>query len=132
MGELAKTSTALFKKNVITLQSFLLTQPQCVIEPIHRFMNGLYYRTATMPAGTLCIGKKYKKENICVVSKGKLYVATEDGIKLIEAPYVFNAPPGVKRVGLILEDTTWTSITRCDATNVEDAEQELYHPDEVA
>lgn len=121
-----------FKKNVLTLQHFMLKQPQIEVETRHRFANGLYYRTAKMPAGARAIGKKHRFENINVVSEGELYVATEDGIKLVKAPYMFTAPAGVKRVGFILKDTVWTSITACKSTNVEDAEQELFYPDEVA
>jgi hypothetical protein len=55
-----------------------------------------------------------------VVSKGKIRVATDEGVRIIEAPATFVSPAGVKRAGYVIEDTVWTTFHITDTTDPEE------------
>lgn len=76
----------------------------------HLFPKGIYAREITIPAGCCLTGKIHRFENLNIVSKGRILVATEEGLTEVVAPCTIVSPPGTKRVGYALEDTVWTSI----------------------
>ncbi len=80
------------------------------LPPRHYFSDGIYAREITIPAGTVLTGKMHRTEHINVVSKGKITVWTEDGMKTISAPFTFISSPGTKRAGYAHEDTIWTTF----------------------
>jgi quercetin dioxygenase-like cupin family protein len=83
---------------------------QIELETTHTFENGFYERQIVIPAGTKLVGKRHRAEHVNRVTKGSIRVWTEEGEKIIKAPYAFVAPAGTKRVGEALEETVW--ITR--------------------
>lgn len=83
---------------------------QTHIEPVHHFADGLYAREITIPAGMLLTGKVHRTEHLNIVSKGRITVWTEDGMRTVEAPCTLVSRPGTKRVGLAHTDTVWTTI----------------------
>jgi hypothetical protein len=85
----------------------------------HTFADGMYTREMFIPKGTIVIGKIHKQEcmNFCV--KGKIYVATETGSMLVEAPYSVASPAGLQRIGYAMEDTIWINVFRTDETDSE-------------
>lgn len=80
------------------------------IEPKHYFANGLYAREITIPKGVLLTGMIHKTEHLCVLSKGKVSVYTDDGMKTIEASTVVHSSPGIKRVLFAHEDSVWINF----------------------
>lgn len=92
------------------LEAAMLELPQLEIKTTHHLAEGLYAREIFIPAGTLLTGKVHKCEHLNIVSKGRIKVWTEDGIKEVCAPFTMVSRPGTKRVGLALEDTIWTTI----------------------
>ena len=77
------------------------------------FSDGCYGRQVFIPKGTCLVGEIHATEWIIVVSRGKIRVASEEGISIVdatEAPVTFISPAGVKRAGYALEDTWWTGF----------------------
>jgi quercetin dioxygenase-like cupin family protein len=96
-----------------------------VMVPVNRFSQGIYTRELSMPAGTVIVGKRHAQEHFCIVSKGKAIVTTEQGTQEISAPCQFISPAGSKRALVVLEDMVWTTVHRCDETDMEKVESAL-------
>jgi hypothetical protein len=98
------------RAEISRLETHMLSMPQLEIQATHHFAKGLYAREIFIPAGTLLTGKVHKCEHLNIVSKGRIQVWTEDGMKEVCAPFTLVSRPGTKRVGLAIEDTVWTTI----------------------
>lgn len=107
------------------LEAHMLAQPQVEIPPVHHFADGIYAREITIPAGTLLTGKIHKTEHLNIVSKGRIVVWTEDGMKEVCAPFTMVSRPGTKRVGYALEDTVWTTIHATEERDLDALETQL-------
>ncbi|QDP66075.1 MAG: hypothetical protein Unbinned4336contig1000_40 [Prokaryotic dsDNA virus sp.] len=99
------------------------------IEPKVYSADGVYAREIFIPKGTVLVGEIHLLAQINVVSKGKIRVATEEGVKTVEAPHTFVSPAGTKRAGYVLEDTVWTTFLPTDKTSDEDVYKEFIAPD---
>lgn len=91
----------------------------------HSFGDGIYVREIFMPAGTVVISKIHKFTHPYFVLKGKVSVATEDGVVLIEAPYQGMTKAGTKRALYIHEDCIWITVHSTKFTDVKDIEDEI-------
>lgn len=111
-----------------TCQQFPQEQHE-VIEPTHYHCDGVYAREITIPKGTVLVGEIHLKDQINVVSQGKIRVATEEGVKEIEAPCTFISPAGTKRAGYALEDTVWTVFHATQSTDHQDIREEFIAKD---
>lgn len=119
---------------IAALEKEMAGRPQehIKIEPLHHFSKGLYAREILIPAGTILTGKIHKYECLNVVSKGKISVASIDGIQIIDAtdgPVTFKSSPGVKRLGYAHSDTVWMTIHASEETDLEKLEDELIAKD---
>lgn len=93
------------------LEAVMLQSPLRVeIKTTHHFTPGIYAREIFIPKGVLLTGKMHRTPHLNIVSQGAIEVWTEQGMKLIRAPFAFVAGPGTKRVGLAHEDTVWTTV----------------------
>ena len=106
MSDLAAPSRDQIKR----LESHMAQLPQLEIQTRHHFAHGLYAREITIPAGCVLTGKVHAEEHLNIVSKGRIVVWTEDGMKDVRAPFTMVSRPGTKRVGLAVEETVWTTI----------------------
>ncbi len=86
---------------------------------VHRFCDGLYSREITMPAGGVIISRMHKKDNIAIISKGRVTVWSEEGRQDIVAPFTMITRPGAKRVLYIHEECVWTTVHATDAKELE-------------
>ena len=98
------------REDIERLEAQMRMMEQLPIEPIHHFADGLYAREILIQAGTILTGKVHSTEHLNIVSKGRIAVWTEDGMKIVAAPCTMISRPGTKRVGFALEDTVWTTI----------------------
>jgi len=98
------------REQIEQLEARMRMMAQLPIEPVHHFAEGLYAREITILAGTILTGKVHSTEHLNIVSKGRIMVWTEDGMKEVAAPFTMVSRPGTKRVGFALEDTVWTTI----------------------
>ena len=92
------------------------------------FWDGTLVRTVHIPKGSIVVGEISAKGAINIITKGKLLVATEDGVKLVEGSQRFISKAGIKRAGIVLEDTIWTTVHRVTSKNVDAAVKELTTP----
>ncbi|QDP58709.1 MAG: hypothetical protein Tp125SUR00d2C35697761_44 [Prokaryotic dsDNA virus sp.] len=99
------------------------------IEPKVYSADGVYAREIFIPKGTVLVGEIHLLAQINVVSQGKIRVATEEGVKTVEAPHTFVSPAGTKRAGYVLEDTVWTTFLPTDNTSDADIYKEFIAPD---
>jgi len=116
---------------IVGLGEWMLTLPQLECPLKHYFSKGMYVREIFMPKGALVIGKIHRTEHPNVVSKGRLLVASERDVRMVEAPYLYISQPGIQKVLLILEDTVWSTFhaNPSDERDIDKLEAELAAPD---
>jgi hypothetical protein len=128
----AQMGMQVLRDKIDALETLMLREPQVEIEPVNYFASGLYAREITIKAGTLLTGKIHRTEHLNIVSKGRIIVWTEDGMREVAAPFTMVSRPGTKRVGYALEDTVWTTIHATTETDLVKLEAELIAPTRAA
>lgn len=119
------------KDKVMALQAEMLKLPQVQLETRHYFADGMYAREVVRPAGTLIVGKVHKKEHFYIVTKGRIRVTTDDGVKEIAAPAVLVCKPGTKRAVLALEDSVCMTVHRTMKKSLKNVERELVEDEDT-
>ncbi len=94
-----------------------IAQAECPVR--HYFAPGMYAREITIPKGVVLVGAIHKTNNLVVLSKGRLRMATTDGTQDIAAPYTMTCMAGAKNTALALEDSVWTNFFPTDETDVD-------------
>lgn len=107
-----KDAAAEARGKIMALEAAILAHPDRVVAfPLqHYFAPGLYLREMTMPKNAVLTGKIHKTEHLCILSKGKVSVQTEDGLQIVTAPAVVHSMPGAKRAIFAHEESVWTNI----------------------
>lgn len=95
------------------------------IKPTHIHCAGVYAREILIPAGTALVGEIHLFEQINVVSKGSIKVATEEGVRVIHAPCTFVSPAGTKRAGFAITDTVWTVFHATNSTDQQEIKKKF-------
>lgn len=117
------------QEKVKALEEELLKMPQAEIQTLHKFMPNIYERTIRIPAWTVLTGAEHKTPYKVRLDKGTIAVNTDDGVKVLTAPFEFDAPAGVQRVGRVFEDeVVWTDIydNPDNCTDIAELEARLY------
>lgn len=110
------------RQQITELEDWMLQQEQASLPPVrHIFANGLYLREGDFPAGTLITGAVHLDEHANILSRGCIRILTEDGVATVSAPATFVVRPGVKKVGVVIEDCTFTNI-HANPDNIRDIE----------
>lgn len=100
--------------------------PAAILGLVHHFSKGIYARELRMPAGTILTGKIHRTEHLNIMSAGVIRVWSEaEGWREIHAPFTFVAKPGTRRIGVVLQDTVWTTIHGTSETDLDKLETEL-------
>jgi hypothetical protein len=123
-----KRSPAAMRAAILRYERAVGALPQVALALRHFHMAGrvashVYAREMTIPKGVTLVGRVHKYETMNIVSKGRIIIASEEGVREIAAPYIFVSKPGAKRAGYALEDTLWTTIhltDELDAAKIED------------
>ena len=116
------------------LEVAISTQLQPVDAPLqHDFIPGVYCRKLTIPAGAVLVGKIHKDLHLCIVAKGRIMVASEQGTKELVAGDVFVSEPGVKRAGYAIEETVFINIhtNESNDTDLKVLENKLIVPEAI-
>lgn len=93
--------------------------PQATVPVWHHFAPGMYARQMLIPKGTVLTGAVHKTEHLCIVS-GVIDVTNDTGvIRIADQQYIFVSKPGVKRAGVALEDTYFTTVHATDETDLD-------------
>lgn len=92
------------------LQDVLEQLPQIDCGLSHYFVPGVYARQINLKKDSVVMGAVHREQNLIIVSKGVIAVATEDGTALVHAGDTFICEPGTKNAVTVIEDATWTNI----------------------
>jgi hypothetical protein len=111
---------------IADVERWMLKQPQAEFAMGHQFVDGIYVRTMTVPAGVTLSGAWHNRECLTLAHTGTISVLTVDGVKVITGPQMFIAPKGVRRLGFTHTEITWSTIHRTDSTDLDEVESELF------
>lgn len=114
-----------FRGSVTALQREHAELPQIECPLKHYIANGVYVREATIPAGTIVIGKIHKHETINILLKGEITVVTEEGRRRMVAPCTFIAPPGTKKAAITHSEVVWLNAFPAVSTDVDEILAEM-------
>ncbi len=120
------------REQIVRLQTEMAKMPQVELPTEHFFADGMYCRVLFRPAGTLIVGKVHRKEHLYIICSGTIKVTTDDGVKEITGPRVIVSKPGTKRAVLALTDATCLTVHRTDKTDLDEIEEEMVEPEEIA
>jgi len=95
----------------------------------HYHTPGLYGREMWMPADCLITGKIHLTEHICILSQGKVTVASGGESTTYEAPATVISKVGAKRAIYAHEDSVWTNFHATELTDPEEIEEEIIAKD---
>ena len=115
----------LVRAAVFELEAHVRRRPQVDIPLEHHFCEGVYARKMTMPADSCVIGKIHLHSQINILSKGRVAVLTENGLKEMTAGDHLVCAEGSKRAFYAYEESVWTVILRCDEKDVEKIERDF-------
>lgn len=118
-----------FTDKIHLLQSALLKQEQAWHGEVHHFAPGVYVREFRCFENTLLVGATHRHEHMFILLEGSCTVSTEDGLHILEAPYIGKSPAGVKRALYTHTDIIWLTIHPTDETDIEKIEEWLVVPD---
>jgi hypothetical protein len=107
------------RQKTFALEAMLKEMPQAKLKIIHHFSPGVYARELHIPADCTLTGEIHKYPQLNILSKGKISVLLEGGIKEIEAPFTVVSPAGTKRIAYTHTDCVWTTILHTFETDVE-------------
>jgi hypothetical protein len=113
------------RNKVFAAEALMKEMPSAIhlTKLVHYFAPGIYARELHIPAGITLTGKIHKYPQLNILSKGKISVLTEDGIKEVEAPFTVVSPAGTKRIAYAHTDCVWTTILNTDETNINEIEK---------
>ena len=123
MNELVSLDNLNTRDKIFAAEAFMREQPQVEIPVKHYFSQGVYAREITIPAGVILTGDIHKFTQLNILSKGRMQVYTEEGIREVEAPFTVVSPPGTKRIAHTLTECVWTTIHGTDETDVNEIEK---------
>jgi hypothetical protein len=89
-------------------------------------VGGIYERELTIPQGVIVIGKVHTEPHKCFLRKGDLSVMTDDGIKRVQAPYSFDAPANIKKIGLSHTECVFSTYHEVNTENIKELEEKLF------
>ena len=104
-----------------TLESYPDAVPDNM-ELEHFFADGLYGRRWGCKAGVILTTRIHTVQHLSTVSRGKIAVASTDGLRIVEAGEMFVTQPGTQRVILVLEDAVFTTV-HANPDNLKDPEE---------
>jgi hypothetical protein len=105
-----------------TIEAMMLAAPQIEISVSHHFGPGIYIRSGFMPAGVQAIGHAHKKPHMNMLAQGKLAIACDGIVRVIEAPYLF-ASDGGRKLVYVMEDAVLMNIYATDETDIDVIEE---------
>lgn len=115
------------REKVEKLEESMLHLPQVECPVRHYFAPGVYAREITIPKGTVLTGAIHKRENLVVLSAGRLRLMQEDGHIEISAPHTMLCKAGAKNAAYALEDAVWTNFFATEETDPDKLVELLTH-----
>jgi hypothetical protein len=69
---------------------------------------------------------RYEVQNILV--SGTIRVTTDEGVKELTGPMIFNSAAGTKKAGYAVTDVIWLNVHPTDSTDLEEIETHFIVP----
>jgi len=133
MSDVIETFKVPTKEQIDRLRDEVVKLPQAQgLITEHYFSDGMYCRKLIRPAGTLIIGKVHKKDHFFLCAKGEIIAWSESGMRHLKAGDVICSKPGTKRVTYAITEAIGITFHRTDKTNLDEIEEELIEPSEIA
>lgn len=112
---------------------WVATRPPVEAPLEHLHIDSVYVRALYIPKDATLVGKVHATEHICIVAKGRILVASEQGRKELKAGDMWVSGPGAKRVGYALEDTIFINVhsNRDNDTDLAVLESKLITPEAI-
>ena len=106
------------------LEGAMLQHEQVDVPLDHFFAHGVYIRQGAIPANTLIVGHEHRFEHVCVLLKGRITLATPDGVTTLAAPLTWVAKPG-RKVFYTHEETVMQNVHATNERDLDKIEDEL-------
>ena len=119
------------REQVMELESAMREMPNQVDleqHTQHHFAPGVYVRELFIPADTVLTGKIHRFESMNVLVSGTIRVTTDEGVKELTGPKIYNSAPGMKKAAYAVTDTIWLNIHPTEETDLIKIEEELIAP----
>lgn len=111
------------REKIERLLGAMRTQTQATTETVECHGGGMFSRTLFLKKGDVLIGKIHLTEHINIMSSGDITVVTEEGDKRLTGFNIMACKPGTRRVGVVHEDTVWTTMLRTAETDLRKIEE---------
>jgi len=128
-GNMGLSTVEVTKEKIVALQDVLLEMPQAEIVTTHTFKPQIYERMITVPKWTVLTGAAHKTPYKVRLEKGTIAVNVGAEVKVLTAPYEFDACAGEQRVGRVFdEEVVWVDIydNLDNCTDISVLEDRLY------
>lgn len=127
MNELSIEFEKLIKKVdvYINSQEIVHNATSSIWDMHHYFLDGLYIREGTLPAGMLVYGKIHRFTHPVFLMYGRVLVATQNGVTEHSAPCMIICEGGSPKIVYAIEKSKWINVHATDKKTPEDAEEEL-------
>ena len=116
------------REQVMELEAAIKELPQVELDTKHHFSPGIYVRELFIPAGVVLTGKIHRHELMNILVSGTIRVTTDDGVKDLTGPKIYNSAPGMKKAAVAITDTIWLNIHPTEETDLEKIEMEFIAP----
>lgn len=121
--------TPVAREKIMQLEAAIRDQlEQVELETEHHFAPGVYVRELRIPAGVVLTGKIHRFETMNILAAGTIRVTTDDGVKEITAPAIFNSAPGTKKAGFAVTDVVFLNVHPTEETDVDVIENHFIAP----
>lgn len=96
------------RAKILEFEAAIARLPQQQLALRHFFVDGLYVREITIPAGCALVGYIHMQPCVTTVAKGIIAIFDGAGEPVVlQAPHTMACPPGSKKAGYALADTVW-------------------------
>jgi hypothetical protein len=116
--------------DLMALEKAFRNLPQCDVQFIHHFSDGVYVRERRAKADTLIVGKRHRFATCSILLEGELSVYDGEKVTRYQAPHIFNSIAGAKRMTYSHTDTTFITIHPTALTDLDEIEKEFIVPEE--
>lgn len=119
VGASEMQASASVRESIDALEQAMYSVPQTDCPVRHHFAPGMYAREIRIPKGTVLVGAVHRRDNLVVLSAGRLVLATDAGPLEISAPHTLVCKAGAKNAAVALEDAVWTNFFATDETDTD-------------
>jgi len=108
VGEPKESFNAVARDRIVRLEQAVAKLPQYDCPVKHYFVDGLYVREISIPAGCILVGYIHMQPCITTLSKGTILISEGDNTVKLSAPFTTTVAPGSKKAGYALTDVIWS------------------------